>query len=462
MIKNIIFDLDGVLVDTRDIHFYALNKSIKKAGLNAINFKEHVKKFDGLPTKEKLKILNETNQIPLKKNKIITKYKKIYTDQILKKKIKYNKKIYNLFLNLNKNYNIGIATNAIKSTLNVCISNLKIKKFIKFSISNEEVKNPKPHPEMYMKIMLNMDAKPSETLILEDSYYGRTAVKECGANLMPIDKLKDVNMKNIKSFLKEMNSKNSFKIQKNHTWDDKKLNIVIPMAGAGKRFSEAGYSFPKPLIEIFSKPMIQWVIECININANYIFLVQKEHQEKYNLSSLLNILKPNCKIVEIDHLTNGAASTVLLAKKYIDNDYPLIICNSDQYFQWNSSSIMYKFKKTNVDGGILCFNALHPKWSYAKCDDRGMVIEVAEKKVISNNATVGFYYWKHGKDYVFYANQMIKKNIRVNNEFYVCPVFNEAIKDGKKIITNNVSKMYGLGTPEDLNFFIQDFKKKNK
>ena len=310
--------------------------------------------------------------------------------------------------------------------------------------------------------MLNMNAKPSETLILEDSYYGRTAVKECGANLMPIDKLKDVNMKNIKSFLKEMNSKNSFKIQKNHTWDDKKLNIVIPMAGAGKRFSEAGYSFPKPLIEIFGKPMIQWVIECININANYIFLVQKEHQEKYNLSSLLNILRPNCKIVEIDHLTNGAASTVLLAKKYIDNDYPLIICNSDQYFQWNSSSTMYKFKKTNVDGGILCFNALHPKWSYAKCDDRGMVIEVAEKKVISNNATVGFYYWKHGKDYVFYANQMIKKNIRVNNEFYVCPVFNEAIKDGKKIITNNVSKMYGLGTPEDLNFFIQDFKKKNK
>ena len=171
-------------------------------------------------------------------------------------------------------------------------------------------------------------------------------------------------------------------------------------------------------------------------------------------------MRPNCKIVEIDHLTNGAASTVLLAKKYIDNDYPLIICNSDQYFQWNSSSTMYKFKKTNVDGGILCFNALHPKWSYAKCDDRGMVIEVAEKKVISNNATVGFYYWKHGKDYVFYANQMIKKNIRVNNEFYVCPVFNEAIKDGKKIITNNVSKMYGLGTPEDLNFFIQDFKKK--
>tara|TARA_B100001029_G_C15046845_1_gene447776 strand:- start:350 stop:1735 length:1386 start_codon:yes stop_codon:yes gene_type:complete len=459
MIKNIIFDLDGVIVDTRDIHFLALNKAIEKAGLKTINFKDHVKKFDGLPTKEKLKILNKSKQIPIKKNSFILKNKKKFTNQILKKKIKYDKKIYNLFFHLNKKYNIGIATNAIKSTLKICISNLKIKKFIKSQISNEEVKNPKPHPEMYMKVMLQLNAKPSETLILEDSHFGRTAVKECGANLMPIDDLKDVNIKNIKSLLNEFSNKNSSKILKNHSWDDKKLNIVIPMAGAGKRFSEAGYSFPKPLIEIFGKPMIQWVTECININANYIFLVQKEHQQKYNLSSLLNILKPKCKIVEIDHLTNGAASTVLLAKKFINNENPLIICNSDQYFEWNSSSTMYRFKKSNVDGGILCFNALHPKWSYAKCDSKGFVIEVAEKKVISDNATIGFYYWKHGKDYVYYANKMIKKNIRVNNEFYVCPVFNQAIEAGKKIITNNVFKMYGLGTPEDLNFFIQDFKK---
>ena len=122
------------------IFILCINKSIKKAGLNAINFKDHVKKFDGLPTKEKLKILNESNKVPLKKNKIIIKYKKIYTDQILKKKIKYNKKIYNLFSNLNRNYNIGIATNAIKSTLNVCTSNLKIQKFVKI----QKFKKSKP------------------------------------------------------------------------------------------------------------------------------------------------------------------------------------------------------------------------------------------------------------------------------------------------------------------------------
>ena len=178
--------------------------------------------------------------------------------------------------------------------------------------------------------------------------------------------------------------------------------------------------------------MIQWVIDCININANYIFIVQKEHQDKYNISSLLNILKPGCKIVETESLTEGAACTVLLTKKYINSEQPLIICNSDQYFEWDSSKVIYKFKKTKVDGAILTFNALHPRWSYAKIDKNGFVTKVAEKEVISNKATVGLYYWKHGSDYVQYAQRMIDKNLRVNNEFYVCPVYNQAIKDGKK------------------------------
>ena len=151
-------------------------------------------------------------------------------------------------------------------------------------------------------------------------------------------------------------------------------------------------------------------------------------------------------------------STTLLAKKYINNINPLIIANSDQYIEWNSSQTMYKFYSKNIDGGILIFDSIHPKWSYAKTNNNNYVTSVAEKKVISRNATVGVYYWKKGNDYVKYADQMIKKNIRVNNEFYVCPVFNQAINDKKKIITEKVEKMWGLGTPEDLDIFI---KKKN-
>ena len=121
----------------------------------------------------------------------------------------------------------------------------------------------------------------------------------------------------------------------------------------GSRFADVGYTFPKPLIEVGKKPMIEIVLDLLNISANYIFLVQKEHQKKYNIKSLLNTLKPNCKIVEIDKVTQGAACTVLLAKKYINNDDPLIISNSDQYIEWNSSKTMYEFTNKNFDGGIL-------------------------------------------------------------------------------------------------------------
>ena len=113
-------------------------------------------------------------------------------------------------------------------------------------------------------------------------------------------------------------------------------------------------------------------------------------------------MKPGCRVIKTDGLTEGAACTVLLAKKFINFKKPLIICNSDQYFEWNSSKSIYNFKKSDVDGAILTFNAIHPRWSYAKLNEAGFVSEVAEKKVISNNATVGLYYWKFGSDFVSY------------------------------------------------------------
>ena len=234
---------------------------------------------------------------------------------------------------------------------------------------------------------------------------------------------------------------------------------VIPMAGAGSRFEQAGYTFPKPLIEVRGKPMIQVVVENLNMDANFIYVVQKSHREKYNLDTLLKLITPNCKIVEVDGITEGAACTTLLAKKYIDNENPLLFANSDQFVEWDSNEFMYKMNENNCDGGILTFKATHPKWSFAKIDENGLVTEVAEKNPISDNATVGFYYWKHGSDYVKYAEQMIDKDIRVNNEFYVCPVFNEAIGDNKVIRTFEIEKMWGLGTPEDLNYYLEHYKK---
>jgi HAD superfamily hydrolase (TIGR01509 family) len=454
MIKVIIFDLDGVLVDTKLIHFEALNLALKKYNFDEISIDDHVKIFDGLPTIEKLKILKNNKKIPKKFFTKIQKFKQKITLKILKRKIKKNNKIIKIMKNLRNKYKIVVATNAVNSTLNICLNKLGIEKYVDFKLSNEDINEPKPNPEIYLRIFIKFGIYPSEALIVEDSHYGREAAISSGAKLLPIKRIEDLDLKKIRLNLisKKMANK------KNVSWEDNKMNVLIPMAGAGKRFFDAGYIFPKPLIEIDNKPMIQWVIESLNLKANYIFIIQKEHQEKYNIKSVLKILQPNCKIIELDHLTEGAACTTLLAKEFINTDDPLIIANSDQYINWNSSKAFYDFNSKNLDGAILTFEAIHPKWSYAKCNKEGFVTEVAEKKVISKNATVGVYYWKHGSDYIKSAEEMIKKNIRVNNEFYVCPVYNEFLSKNKKIKIHKVDKMWGLGTPEDLNNFIQKMK----
>ena len=248
---------------------------------------------------------------------------------------------------------------------------------------------------------------------------------------------------------------NMDKIQTIHKWKNGGLNVLVPMAGAGSRFEKAGYTFPKPLIDVGGKPMIQLAVENLNLEANYIYVVQKTHREKYNLGTLLNLITPGCKIVEVDGLTEGAACTALLAKDFINNDNPLFFANSDQFVEWDSKEFMCKMQETDSDGGIVTFKATHSKWSFAKIDINGLVTEVAEKNPISDDATVGYYYWKHGSDFVKFAEDMIQKNIRVNNEFYVCPVFNQAIKANKKIRTFNAKKMWDLGTPEDLRYFLE-------
>ena len=271
MIKAIIFDLDGVLVDTKIIHFEALNTALKKYNFKEISMDDHIKIFDGLPTNEKLKILNKNENLPKEFFFKINKYKQKITTSILKKKIKPKKYILDIFKYLHKDYKIGIATNAVKSTLEICLKNLGISKYVDFKLSNEGIKNPKPNPEIYLRTFIKFGIYPSEALIVEDSHYGREAAISSGAKLLPIKNVKELNLKKIKLNLITKKVSN----EKNVSWEDNKMNVLIPMAGAGKRFFDAGYIFPKPLIEVDNKPMIQWVIESLNLRANYIFIIQK-------------------------------------------------------------------------------------------------------------------------------------------------------------------------------------------
>jgi dTDP-glucose pyrophosphorylase len=334
------------------------------------------------------------------------------------------------------------------------LEKLGILSFFSLILSNEDVTSSKPHPEIYWKTMMHFQAVPDATVIFEDSYVGRLAAQRSGARLIPIENRQDLTWQKIR----QVGSDSSTLLPVKTPWKSDKLNVLIPMAGAGSRFEAAGFTFPKPLIEVRGKPMIQVVVENLNIDARYIYIVQKSHFEKYNLDYLLKIITPNCEIVQIEGLTEGAACTTLLARDYIDSEESLIIANSDQFVEWNSGETIYSFMADGIDGGIVTFKATHPKWSYARIDENGIVEEVAEKKPISDIATVGIYFWRRGSDYVKYANTMIEKNIRTNGEFYVCPVFNQAIEDGKKFRIRNIEQMWGLGTPEDLSFFLENQK----
>jgi HAD superfamily hydrolase (TIGR01509 family) len=454
--RLVIFDLDGVLIDSRELHYEALNNALMKVGSNfVINREEHLSTYDGLNTTKKLELLSEKKGLDRKHfNQVWEEKQKSTFDLIRKIPINHTAKYIVNQLKM-RGWKIAVASNSIRDTVRIALNSIGILEDIDYIVSNQDVFHPKPFPEMYWKCMIALNVLPKNTIIVEDSHIGRQGAIDSGAILYPVENSTDLNG------IKFMERIEQFEREHQETpipWRDKKLNVLIPMAGAGSRFAQAGYTFPKPLIEVRGKPMIQVVVDNLNIEANYIFIVQKEHYEKYNLKFLLNLIIPGCKIVQVEGLTEGAACTTLLAREFIDNDDPLVIANSDQFIEWNSNECMYAFKADNIDGGILTFKSTHPKWSYAKLDDNGFVSEVAEKKPISDNATVGVYYWKKGSDYVKYAEQMISNNVRTNNEFYVCPVFNEAINDGKKIRVKEISKMWGIGTPEDLNYFLENHK----
>jgi len=456
MNKLIIFDLDGVLIESRELHYQSLNDALKSIDLKyVISRDEHLSIYDGLNTTRKLHLLSESKQLPAEYHDMVWQRKQLATFELIKK-FTVDNKLVDIFSKLKvAGYLIAVASNSIRETVKLSLLKIGVIEYVDYYVSNQDVVHPKPYPEMYWQCMTALKALPKDTLIIEDSHIGRQAAIDSGAILLAVENTYDVTWEKLNSKLQHMNSQMT---STTIPWKDSRLNVLVPMAGAGSRFAQQGYTFPKPLIEVNGKPMIQVVVENLNIEAHYIFIVQQEHYEKYNLKYLLNLIAPGCDIVQVNGITEGAACSTLLAKDYINNDNPLVMANSDQYVEWNSNECMYSFSADEIDGGIVTFEATHPKWSYALVGDDGFVKEVAEKKVISNAATVGIYYWKKGSDYVKYAQEMIDKNIRVNNEFYVCPVFNQAIEDNKKIKIKRVNRMWGIGTPEDLDNFLKNHK----
>jgi NDP-sugar pyrophosphorylase family protein len=239
------------------------------------------------------------------------------------------------------------------------------------------------------------------------------------------------------------------------------LNIVIPMAGRGSRFLRAGFAEPKPFIPVHGRPMIEWVVENLRPARphRFVFLCLAEHVRRYDVRAQLERIAPGCDIVVVRELTEGAACTVLLARELIGGDAPLMIANSDQWVDTSIDEYLEISDRAGVAGLIMTMWADHPKWSYVRLGDEDEVVEVVEKEVVSFEATVGIYNFGRGADYVRAAESMIARDLRVNGEFYVAPVYNQLIGEGFAIDYCNVGRVehdvHGLGTPQDLQTFMR-------
>jgi len=236
------------------------------------------------------------------------------------------------------------------------------------------------------------------------------------------------------------------------------LNIVVPMAGRGSRFADAGYALPKPLIPVHGVPMIELVIANLTPEAphRFHFLIQREHDRAHGLAARLAEWAPGCTVTMLDGVTEGAACTVLLVRDRIDNDAPLMIANCDQYIDADINA--YIAALGDADGLIMTMWADDPKWSFVRRDADGRVVQVVEKEVVSNEATVGIYNFRRGRDFVRAADAMIAADKRVNGEFYVAPAYDTLIDEGARIECFSIGRvgagMHGIGTPRDLDEFL--------
>jgi dTDP-glucose pyrophosphorylase len=236
------------------------------------------------------------------------------------------------------------------------------------------------------------------------------------------------------------------------------LTIVVPMAGRGSRFADAGYKDPKPLIPVKGVPMIKLVIENLRPSRphRFVFICQREHVRAYGLKTRLRGWAPGCEIIQLDGITEGAACSVLTAEAFLD-DTPLMIANSDQYLDVSIDD--YLEAMVGLDGMIMTMTAHDPKWSFVAVDPRGYATQLAEKVPISDEATVGLYNFARGRDFAAAAREMIARDLRVNGEFYVAPVYNMLIEKGAKFGIYNIGSeaagMYGLGVPADLELFLK-------
>jgi len=453
-IKLIVFDLDGVLVSSRELHYQALNRALEAVDRKyMVGLDEHLARYDGLPTSVKLDMLSREKGLPENLHAKVWAGKQRYTWEIIDKEYMYDERIRDVLRELKAmGFMLYCASNATHNTVKMILLRRGFMEFIDFFISNEDVARPKPSPDIYMRCITRAKVTPRETVVVEDSHHGRKAALDAGANLAPVNEPADVKLDYILATISKISDRvmaSSSEVK----WNGE-TNIVIPLCGYGAPYKRAGYTFPKPLIDVGGMPMIQKVVENLNINGHFIFIILKAHSEQFQLEHLLKLIVPDSRIVVVDEPPNGPLLTVLHVKQWIDNSVPLVIANGQQFMEWDSNGFMYAMSADGVDGGISTHESTHPKWSFVQLDEHGYVTKMCEKVPISNVASTGIYHWRSGELFVRYAEQTIADAGSHEDQFYISEVYNTAVQDGCKIRIKPVEKFFGLGLPEELQQYM--------
>ena len=406
-----LFDLDGVLSDTSNIHnMSTLEAFYKIKGYNLPdNFNNLIKST--ITTKAKLEALRDTNIINDEDIEAIYDLKKNISDSKFNNLKKDNEKVKLFeYLKLNKCF-ISVVTNTNKKSAELILRNIGIFDYIDILITNNDVTNKKPHSEPYIRAISHFGATLEKYIIFEDSEIGLQSAYGTGAFVYKVNNLKEVNINTI-----------------NNINDITNINILIPMAGLGSRFVERGFKKIKPLIEIDGVPMIKKAIDSLNINGNYIFILRSNENIK-ELKNYLLDYKPNCKIVDVNYLTEGSASSCYLAKELINNDNELLIANCDQYLEWDSNNFLKNTRERNLDCSLLTYESDDVKNSFIKMDAKNeKAIQIREKENISNNALVGVHYFKKGKYFTESYEEIYENKTKFKNEYYVSTVCDNMIQ----------------------------------
>ena len=455
---HLFFDLDGVLIDLKELHRDAYITAWYQIHPHSpIDTKFHADHLEALPTKDKIAICNRILHTEAAVHPVST-LKQLLTEQLLIDFTALSRPVTDTIRWLkSQGHVLACCSNSIRKTMNIALQKLEILDQFDLILSNEDVSKSKPSPEIYLKAAAQFSVDPVDCIVFEDSVVGKQAASAAGCCVIPIINSHDITIDFLKICLHNRSRIPSL---------TGKIHLVIPMGGLGSRFEKEGYTIPKPFLPIFGKPMYKWVIEnmlptdpVLRSKIQTHLIVREEHASLFASRDLDQI-----QLHTIPSLTEGPACTVLTIRESINTQEALVIANSDQHLEWDSDALYYSLLHPNIDGIISTFAQHDPsdiKWSYAKTDAMHAVMEVAEKRYISSNASTGIYGWSRGADFVRFAESMIQQNIRVNNEFYVCPVYNEAIRAQKTIRVHDCIKMWGLGIPKDYEYFISFWARAN-